>query len=182
MLQMKYDIDWPAGLRDIHVLKCDTHTHRGTDRRQPESHSITSLRAFCSGQLKSVCDIVMASVRLFLFVWFCSLLPSQQFFSYVETGFPGMNQYQARINVSCLRTQQSDAVEARTRNPHSQVKGSTTETLPSLCLSILLSPPKLLDEIQPNLVWELLTWSSGACISTFLAPPPGALSQKVKFH
>ena len=27
------------------------------------------------------------------FVWFDSLRPSQQFFSYVGTGLPGMNQY-----------------------------------------------------------------------------------------
>ena len=30
---------------------------------------------------------------------------------------PGLNQYQARINVSCSRTQHSDAGEARTRSP-----------------------------------------------------------------
>ena len=29
--------------------------------------------------------------------------------------------------------------------------------IPSCCLSIMLSPPKPLDEIQPNLVCELLT-------------------------
>ena len=28
---------------------------------------------------------------------------------------------------------------------------------PSVCLSVMLSPPKPLDEIQPNLVCELLT-------------------------
>ena len=30
--------------------------------------------------------------------------------------------------------------------------------IPSCCLSVMLSPPKPLDEIQPNLVCELLTW------------------------
>ena len=33
------------------------------------------------------------------------------------TGLPGLNQYLARINVSCSRTQGSDDGEARTRRP-----------------------------------------------------------------
>ena len=33
----------------------------------------------------------------------------QQSFSYVGTGPPGLNKYKARINVSCSRTQRSDA-------------------------------------------------------------------------
>ena len=37
-------------------------------------------------------------------VWFDSLRPSQQFFSHVGTGLPGLNQYQAEDNVSCSRT------------------------------------------------------------------------------
>ena len=49
----------------------------------------------------------------------------------------------------------------------------------------MLSPPKPLDEIQPNLVCALLT-SIGACnVKLFLgAPPPGSLGrgQKVKYH
>ena len=52
-----------------------------------------------------------------LFVWFDSLCRSQQFFSYVGTGLPGLNQYWARINESCSRTQCSNASEARIRNP-----------------------------------------------------------------
>ena len=32
-------------------------------------------------------------------------------------GFPGLNQYQARNNVSYSRTQHSDAGEAKTRGP-----------------------------------------------------------------
>ena len=49
--------------------------------------------------------------------------------------------------------------------------------------SIRLSPPKPLDEIQPNLVCELLTWM-GPATALFFAPPPGALGrgQKVKYH
>ena len=52
-----------------------------------------------------------------LFVWFDSLCRSQQFFSYVGTGLPGLNQYWARINESWSRTQCSNAGEARIRNP-----------------------------------------------------------------
>ena len=39
-----------------------------------------------------------------IFVWFDSLHPRQQFFSFVGMGLPGLNQYLARINVSCSRT------------------------------------------------------------------------------
>ena len=43
----------------------------------------------------------------------------------------------------------------------------------SVRLSVTLSPPKPLDEIQPNLVCELLTWIG--CVTTlfFFAPTPG---------
>ena len=37
---------------------------------------------------------------------------------------------------------------------------------------IMLSPPKPLDEIQPNLVCELLTWMGRATAIFFLPPPP----------
>ena len=43
------------------------------------------------------------------------LISHQQSFSYVGTGHPALNQYKARINVSCSRTQRSNAGEARTR-------------------------------------------------------------------
>ena len=48
----------------------------------------------------------------------------------------------------------------------------------------MLSPPKPLDEIQPNLVCELLTCMGRATSNFFLALPPGALGrgQKVKYH
>ena len=54
--------------------------------------------------------------------------------------------------------------------------------IPSCCLPVMLSPPKLLDEIQPNSVCELHEW--GVQRQTFLAPPSGALGrgQKVKFN
>ena len=44
----------------------------------------------------------------------------------------------------------------------------------------MLSPPKPLDEIQPNLVCEM----GRATSNFFLAPPPGVLGrgQKVKHH
>ena len=48
----------------------------------------------------------------------------------------------------------------------------------------MLSPPKPLDKIQPNLVCELLTWMGRATSNFFLASPPGAIGrgQKVKYH
>ena len=54
---------------------------------------------------------------LFLFVCFESLRPSQQFFSYDGMGLSGLNQYKARNNVSCSRTQHSDTSKARTCKP-----------------------------------------------------------------
>ena len=62
-------------------------------------------------------SIIAIIVQLFLFVWFDSLRPSQQSLSYIGTGLPGLNQYWARINVSCSRTQHSDAGVAWTRGP-----------------------------------------------------------------
>ena len=44
-----------------------------------------------------------------LFVCFDSLRPSQQFFSHVGTGLPGLNQYLAAAEGPCLRTQHSDS-------------------------------------------------------------------------
>ena len=46
----------------------------------------------------------------------CSFDLIQQLFSYVWTDLPLLNHYEARINVTCSRTQRSDADEARTRN------------------------------------------------------------------
>ena len=53
----------------------------------------------------------------------------------------------------------------------------------SCCLSVMLSPPKSLDENKPNLVCELLT-RMGRAKYFFGPPPPGALGrgQKVKYH
>ena len=53
----------------------------------------------------------------------------------------------------------------------------------SVGLSDMLSPPKPLDRIQPNLVSGLLTQVGHARARLFLAPPPGALGrgQKVKY-
>ena len=42
--------------------------------------------------------------------------PSKSF-SYVGTGLPGLNQYYARINVPCSRTQCNDAGAAQTFGP-----------------------------------------------------------------
>ena len=57
--------------------------------------------------------------------------PSQQSFSNVGTGLPWLNQYQARINVSCERTQSSDAGEVEPAALQSRVKHSTIEPLRS---------------------------------------------------
>ena len=50
MLQMKCDYDWPAGLRDIYVLKCE-RTYRRMLGRWLKSNPISSLGAFGSGEL-----------------------------------------------------------------------------------------------------------------------------------
>ena len=58
----------------------------------------------------------------------------QQSFSYVGTDLPGLNQYWARINVSCSRTQRSDAGDSVRLEPaalRSRVKHSTSEPLRS---------------------------------------------------
>ena len=42
--------------------------------------------------------------------------------------------------------------------------------IPSCCMSIMLSPPKPLDKIQPNLVCELLSWMGRA--TAIFSPRP----------
>ena len=56
--------------------------------------------------------------------------------------------------------------------------------IPSCCLSVMLSPPKPLDKIQPNLKCEFLLCMGCAKAKKILTPPPGALEmgQKVKYH
>ena len=51
-----------------------------------------------------------------LFDWFDYLRPIHQYFSNVGTCLDWLNQYLARINVSCSRTPYSDTGEVRTRN------------------------------------------------------------------
>ena len=60
---------------------------------------------------------------------------------------------------------------------------SPPSVCPSVRLSVMLSPPKPLDRIQPNLVSGLLTQVGHARARLFLALPPGALGrgQKVKY-
>ena len=48
------------------------------------------------------CVVSFVCLFVCLFVWFFT--SHQQSFSYIETGLPGLNQYYARINVSCSRT------------------------------------------------------------------------------
>ena len=67
--------------------------------------------------------------------------------------------------------------------PHAFLKkrrGYCNRLCPSVCLSFMLSPPKPLDEIQPNLLCELLTWM-GRDTALFLAPSRG-LSQTEQMH
>ena len=45
--------------------------------------------------------------------------------------------------------------------------------IPSCCLSVMLSPPKPLDEIQPNLECEFLLWMGCATAKIVLASGPG---------
>ena len=52
---------------------------------------------------KSLSTMLSTTVNSFVcLIWF--LTSHQQSFSYIGTGLPGLNQYQARINVSCSRT------------------------------------------------------------------------------
>ena len=53
--------------------------------------------------------IIKLVLRNMLFCLYDFLCPNQQFFSYVGTGLPGLNQYYAGINVSCSRPQHSVA-------------------------------------------------------------------------
>ena len=66
------------------------------------------------------------------YVWFDSLRPSQQVFSYVGTDLPGLKQYKARINVSCVSCSSDDTVtplRLQPAVPRSRVKHSTTEPM-----------------------------------------------------
>ena len=65
----------------------------------------------CHIMQKSIIKIMQNNMKLRLFVLFDLILYVQQSFSYVGTGLPGLNQYLARINVSCSRSQPSDAGE-----------------------------------------------------------------------
>ena len=47
----------------------------------------------------------------------CFFTSQSKIFSYIGTGLPGLNQYLARINESCSRTQHCDASEAQTHGP-----------------------------------------------------------------
>ena len=51
---------------------------------------------------------------LFIYMFDLILYVPSRSFSYIGKGLPGLNQYKARTNVSCSRTQRGDAGEART--------------------------------------------------------------------
>ena len=56
---------------------------------------------------------------------------------------------------------------------HAFLKGYCNRIHPSIRPSVTLSPPKLLDEIQPNLMSELLTWMGHATAQFLGARPLG---------
>ena len=65
------------------------------------------------------CGLRKNDIGIILFVWFDSLCPSPD-----GSSIPGLNQYQARINGSCSRTQHSDTVRLEPPTPLSRVKHS----------------------------------------------------------
>ena len=73
------------------------------------------------GQEKNKTENNNTTLMFVLFVWYDSLIPSQQFFSHVIMGLPGLNQY-SRIQGSASR-------EARTHNPLILSQHSTTATI-----------------------------------------------------
>ena len=50
MVQIKFRYDWPTGCGDIRVWKCP-QTHSQTHRRRLDRYTISSSRAFGSGEL-----------------------------------------------------------------------------------------------------------------------------------
>ena len=82
-----------------------------------------------------------------------------------------------------LQKSSSSSVDIYLLSPRFFTKAKAI-VIASVRLSVMLSPPKPLDKIQPNLVCELLTRMERATSNFFLAPPPGALGrgQKVKYH
>ena len=85
-----------------------------------------SLLTFFSSSLP--CRVLVCSMWFFFcfFFLFDYLRPSQQSFSYVETGLRGLNQYLARINVFCSRTQRCHADKGQYPRPF----GLESSTLP----------------------------------------------------
>ena len=59
-------------------------------------------------------------------------------------------------------------------------RGYSNRLRPSICPSVLLSPPKPLGEIQPNLMCGLLSCMGHATVNKVLAPLPGALRRGQK--
>ena len=86
-------------------------------------------------------------------IWFFT--SHQQSFNYKGTDLPWLNQYLARINVSCSRTQHSDAGEARTRGPlvSSQALYHCATALPNVLFDLILFSPVMSG-------WVFLGWAS----------------------
>ena len=65
---------------------------------------------------KSIIDDVKLRHKCLILFDLIIYVPST-IFQLCRAGLPGLNQYYARINMSCSRTHCSDAGEARTRGP-----------------------------------------------------------------
>ena len=65
-------------------------------------------------------------LRLFCLIIY---IPFNNFSVKSGGGLPGLNQYYARFNVFCSRTQYNDAGKAQPHNSWSRVKSSTSESL-----------------------------------------------------
>ena len=74
------------------------------------------------------------------FVWFDSLCPCQQYFSYVRTSLSGMNQYKAGIDVSCSRTQRSDTFPVRFKWDWLICRKLECNQIHSYCYHIQITP------------------------------------------
>ena len=70
----------------------------------------------------------------------------------------------------------------RTYTDYPKKRRGYCNRLPSVRLSVMLSPPKSLDEIQPNLVCELLTWACSVKLFGPIPLGPWGRGQKSKNH
>ena len=81
--------------------------------QDPHCFHCTCKIRLITGTLQGILIKLLRSVGR-IFAWFDSLHHSQQCFSQVGTGLPGLNQYKAKDKVSCSRTQHISSGEGRT--------------------------------------------------------------------